>query len=82
MRIAARDVAMQRATYARVGNQHEGHGIGHEPARADAHEQAERVGADQRMLDVQAIFAQMGRLIHGWRSRGCTFLGRRMRGRQ
>jgi hypothetical protein len=46
------------------GVEHEGHGIGAEPS-AQGHEQSERMRAHEGVLDLEAILAKGGRLVHG-----------------
>ena len=47
-----------------AGLKDEGDGIGDDSAAAKRDQRAERMGTDQRVLDLQAILAVVRRLIH------------------
>src|SRR4051812_20023354 len=46
------------------GVEDEGNEVGRKPARAKGHEKPERMRADQRVLDLEAVLAMVRRLIH------------------
>jgi hypothetical protein len=64
MRISARNMAMQCAVLRGVWKQQERNGIGHEAALPRADQETERVHANERVLDLKPVFAEMGRLVH------------------
>ncbi len=64
LRIAARHVAAQRAVRRAVGIDQERDRIGHQPARTGGDQHAERMGADQGVLNLDPVLAKGGWLIH------------------
>jgi hypothetical protein len=48
-----------------VGVQHEGNRIGHKPRAPERHEKPEGMGPDEGVLNLEAVLAKMGRLVHG-----------------
>ena len=64
LRIGARNMSTQRAVLRTVGIDQERDVVGLQPARSCRHQQAERMRADQRVLNLEPVLAKMRRLIH------------------
>jgi hypothetical protein len=69
LRIAAREMSPQRAMGRAIGIDQERDVVGLQAARPRCHQQAERLRADQRVLNLGPVFAKVRRLIHGIGSR-------------
>jgi hypothetical protein len=64
LRVCARHVHAQRSILRAVGIDQERQWVGHQPARSRRNQQAQRVRADKRVLDLKPILAKSRKLVH------------------